>query len=569
VANDNESKKVIICGAGIGGLTAAHELAKRGFDVVVYERNKILGGLARSAYLNDNDHEYPIEYSWRVYGTHYKNLLRLLAEIPLAEDETKTVYDNLVLINRYIFPREDDEAFILPREKGQKRLLKAFTTKDKFQILNKILFCVTMSTDRMDSMDNLKWKDYCADLSDEAKKYLIKIWGPVLGMDPSFMSFPVVARMMKVLLGGFADTASGLYLMNQPTNDGWFDNWEKHLESSGHVTIKKNHEIKNIELRDGKIQSVTVLDKETDETLTDTADYFVCSLPAESIAKIVKENTDLSSVLELSNTIPLAKASRQVQMSVQVFLDQKLIYPTPHKNVLYLPDTPWALIIEPEALAWDATYSTDSKVKSVHSVGACQTDVPGIVHGKPFTACNEQEVEDEVMEQMIRSYQYSGITTQDGKPFNKDNVVLFYIWHSFTFDEQAQRMDTWEPKFSNNANSLKYQPTHNTSISNLLFATGYTKTDRYIYSMEAATEAGLLCANEIIKQSPLKKFQTNVLPFHASPHFFRPLAALDRVLFKLRLPHLSKLLLGSSTLLTFLYVTALTAITILLITKIF
>jgi uncharacterized protein with NAD-binding domain and iron-sulfur cluster len=40
--------RVAILGGGVGGLTAAHELAERGFEVHVYEKNKTCGGKARS-----------------------------------------------------------------------------------------------------------------------------------------------------------------------------------------------------------------------------------------------------------------------------------------------------------------------------------------------------------------------------------------------------------------------------------------------------------------------------------------------------------------------------------------
>ena len=41
-------KKVIIIGGGVAGLSAAHELASRNFDVEVYESTNMLGGKARS-----------------------------------------------------------------------------------------------------------------------------------------------------------------------------------------------------------------------------------------------------------------------------------------------------------------------------------------------------------------------------------------------------------------------------------------------------------------------------------------------------------------------------------------
>lgn len=41
-------KKVAILGGGVAGLSAAHELIERGFDVAVYESKTIPGGKARS-----------------------------------------------------------------------------------------------------------------------------------------------------------------------------------------------------------------------------------------------------------------------------------------------------------------------------------------------------------------------------------------------------------------------------------------------------------------------------------------------------------------------------------------
>ena len=35
------AKKVIIMGGGIAGMTAAHELIERGFDVEIYESNML------------------------------------------------------------------------------------------------------------------------------------------------------------------------------------------------------------------------------------------------------------------------------------------------------------------------------------------------------------------------------------------------------------------------------------------------------------------------------------------------------------------------------------------------
>ncbi len=48
------SKKIVIAGAGIGGLCAALALAKRGFQVAVYEQSLYLGEVGAGLQLSPN-----------------------------------------------------------------------------------------------------------------------------------------------------------------------------------------------------------------------------------------------------------------------------------------------------------------------------------------------------------------------------------------------------------------------------------------------------------------------------------------------------------------------------------
>jgi uncharacterized protein with NAD-binding domain and iron-sulfur cluster len=547
--------KVIICGAGIGGLTVAHELAKKNFDVVVYERNPVVGGLARSRYYVDpaTQHSYPVEYSWRIYGAHYKNMHRLFTEIPLRGEKkpsAKTVFSNLVRVWTYIFPRFDKKEVVVSRGKNVQQLLSGFAPGDRLKILNKVLYCMTMSPERMDSLDNLTWKEFCKDLSPEARKYLVTMWGPVLGMDPTYMSFPVIARMLQVIMGAFIGATGSLFVMNKPTNQGWFDEWTAYLEGTGKVRVKTDHEIMDLKMRDGMINRVAVKDRKSNIVTEEAADYVVCALSVEAIAAIVEKNPELNAQPTLHNTVELAKRCRQVQLSVQVFLDQKLVYPVTGPLVLYLPDTPWAIIIEPQDLIWGQTYSSNKKVKTVLSVGICHTDVPGILFGKSFVKCNEKEIQQEVWAQITKSYKCSSIKTEKGGGIETANVELFYMWDSFTFDQNKKEITVWEPKFSNNAGSLRYQPAHTTEVPNLFFATAYTKTHRYIYSMEAAVEAGTNSANEIVKKNNAltgrDEAATPVHAFSSTLFLLKPLLLLDRFLLKIGLPHISTVTFGST-----------------------
>ncbi|MFF7929381.1 FAD-dependent oxidoreductase, partial [Streptomyces mirabilis] len=44
----SSGKRVAVLGGGVSGLSAAHELAERGYEVTVYEYYDVLGGKARS-----------------------------------------------------------------------------------------------------------------------------------------------------------------------------------------------------------------------------------------------------------------------------------------------------------------------------------------------------------------------------------------------------------------------------------------------------------------------------------------------------------------------------------------
>src|SRR5579862_6391365 len=79
-------KSVIVFGAGIAGLSAAHYLSQRGFSVTVIETLCTSGGLARSERM-PADKGMPSEYSWRGFGPWYHNTFDLMKEIPIVKKD--------------------------------------------------------------------------------------------------------------------------------------------------------------------------------------------------------------------------------------------------------------------------------------------------------------------------------------------------------------------------------------------------------------------------------------------------------------------------------------------------
>jgi 2,4-dienoyl-CoA reductase-like NADH-dependent reductase (Old Yellow Enzyme family)/NADPH-dependent 2,4-dienoyl-CoA reductase/sulfur reductase-like enzyme len=78
IASSNEHKKVLVIGAGPGGLEAARTLAERGHTVTLWEREKDLGGTARVAAL-------PYEPNQRLV----KFLSRTVRELPITIETGK------------------------------------------------------------------------------------------------------------------------------------------------------------------------------------------------------------------------------------------------------------------------------------------------------------------------------------------------------------------------------------------------------------------------------------------------------------------------------------------------
>src|SRR4051794_14380811 len=77
---------VAVLGGGVAGLTAAHELADRGFSVTVYESRDRPGGKARSLPVPDSGTDgradLPAEHGFRFFPGFYRHLPDTMRRIP-------------------------------------------------------------------------------------------------------------------------------------------------------------------------------------------------------------------------------------------------------------------------------------------------------------------------------------------------------------------------------------------------------------------------------------------------------------------------------------------------------
>ena len=98
-----------IVGAGVAGLTTAHELAERGYDVTVYERQAILGGKARSVTVpgsgTDGRGDLPGEHGFRFFPRFYRHVVDTMSRIPYRGNRDG-VAGNLVGASEGLFAQQ-------------------------------------------------------------------------------------------------------------------------------------------------------------------------------------------------------------------------------------------------------------------------------------------------------------------------------------------------------------------------------------------------------------------------------------------------------------------------------
>ena len=92
---------IVIIGAGLAGLTTALELVNNGFNVIIYEKDNIAGGMAKSKRING----IPTEHSWRGYMSFYYNTFDILKKIPynnILEKKLHEVSEDSYLLEKLI-----------------------------------------------------------------------------------------------------------------------------------------------------------------------------------------------------------------------------------------------------------------------------------------------------------------------------------------------------------------------------------------------------------------------------------------------------------------------------------
>jgi uncharacterized protein with NAD-binding domain and iron-sulfur cluster len=539
------SKRVIILGGGIAGLSAAHELIERRFEVEIYESLAIPGGKARSIPLpgtgTDGRRDLPGEHGFRFFPRFYRHVVDTMRRIPygphgcVADNLVDTTRCQLARFGRHAidlparFPRTindvrvvlDDLGRFLGGDLGLSHDELAFFASKIWQILT------SCRERRMNEYEKLAWWAFIG-AQDRSAAYQ-KLLGH--GITRSLVAAKARDASTKTIGDIFVQLlfdivtpgASTDRVLNGPTNDVWINPWMEYLNSRG-VRYHLKSMVRAVTFDGRRIRSATV-DRDG-STARVEGDYFIFAMPVEDIIDVITPEM-IEAEPALAHLFTLDDITEWMN-GIQIYLKEDV--PIAHGHTIYV-DSPWALTSISQAQFWDKVDLSafgDGNVKGIISVDISEWEQKGL-NGKTAKECTSEEIKTEVWEQLKRSLNYGDTLVL------KDEQL-----HRWGLDPDIQRsaagtVNNEEPLLVNLVDTWKLRPEAVTKIPNLFLASDYVRTYTDLATMEAANEAARHAVNGILDAAGSNAPRCSVWQLH-EPEILIPWRELDRIRYSQGLP---------------------------------
>jgi uncharacterized protein with NAD-binding domain and iron-sulfur cluster len=538
-------KDVVVIGGGVAGMSAAQELAERGFTVRVYERNpEYVGGKARSVNVPETNTQFPDKYlpgehGFRFFPGFYRHVTDTMKRIPFRKADGSLnpngCLDNLVSTKRVMVARYEKDPIIadanFPRSLSDLKVIvhdlhgpldTGLTTEEEEFFAERIWQLMTSCRARRDSdYERLSWWNYLeADRFSKAYQTLL-----VAGLTRTLVAAQASSAstktggdiLMQLLYSMMTPSKANDRVLNSPTNDAWLNPWLAYLDKLG-VAYHKGHRATSVNMKDGLVESIEI-EREDGTRTTVQADHFVLATPVERAApllnaKMIKADPTLGDLKTLAKSVSWMNG-------LQFYLNENLSITRGH---IIFSDSEWALTGISQIQFWQDYELTDrfnGKVKGILSV-----DISDWLHSKYKGVLAEdakpEEVKDLVWDQLKRSLNI------DGKTVLSDEMIEhWYLDRDIRWNPPERRDEDIEPLLVNTVNSWALRPEAVTRIPNLFLASDYVRTNTDLATMEGANEAARRAVNGILAadqsdQAPCKVWQLS------EPLYFRPYKWIDK-----------------------------------------
>ncbi len=541
-------RRVAVMGGGMAGLTAAHELAERGFDVTVYEPSA-WGGKARSIPVHGTGRggrrDLPGEHGFRFFPGFYHHVPNTMRRIPFKGG---TVGDNLAnatgakflrgggRADGFIFGIGPDPQQVLTVDGLRRYLMDNLSGSTvpphelAYFVTRLLVFLTSSDARRLGQWEHISWWDYVG-ADRRSKEYQTVLAAgltrSLVAAKETIASTRTIGNMGEAFVYNIMGRGADGHLdrvLDLPTNEAWIDPWMRHLKSLG-VTFVRGQGLERYEVKGGRIRAAWLRSGAGRRTRIET-DWYVNAMPVEQVTKTFTP--------ELLRADPSLRRLRQLfpdwMVGIQYFL-RKPVELTPG-HVTFI-DAPWALTGLTQGQFWeDRTIKRDygnGDVVDILSVDISNWDAPGLVNRKTAKRSRPHEIAQEVLAQ-IRYHD----TARAALP--KDAIHSWFLDPGIKWNPERGRNTNRTPLLINTVGSWEDRPEATTKIPNLFLAGDYVRTDIDLATMEGANESARVASNAILDAFGSRQERAETFRLYDPPEF-KALKQLDARLYAAGLPN--------------------------------
>ena len=307
--NKQQKSRVIVVGAGIGGLTAGALLAKRGYDVTIYDQAIVPGGCASTFKRRGFTFDVGATQvaGLEPGGIHHRIFKELAIEPPVASDcdpacavflpgETEPINvwrdrDKWQQEREKQFPGSEPFWNLLNRLfqaswrfQGRDPVLPPRNLWDVWQLISAVRpdTLITVPFTFMTVADALKLYGLSEDI--RLKTFLdlqLKLYSQV-GTEETALLYAATALAVSQAPQGLFHLQGSMQVLSDRLVAG--------LEKYGGKLLMR-HSVEQIQTATGKVTGVTVRNQKTGEIWQETADEVVANVTAQNLVKLTEDRT--------------------------------------------------------------------------------------------------------------------------------------------------------------------------------------------------------------------------------------------------------------------------------------
>ncbi|GAA0546430.1 hydroxysqualene dehydroxylase [Actinomadura livida] len=522
-------RRVAIFGGGMGGLSAAQELAERGFQVTVYER-KAWGGKNRSIPVPNTGtggrKDLPGEHGFRFFPGFYQNLPDTMSRIPLpgggnvaqnlvAGKEVSAYYNGTKVVlpaAGSIIGTLSPESLLNFLSTGINVLGKVPAWEVGYFLQKMIAFVTSGPKRRFQQWEYMSFSQFvnAQKMSKPYNELLVDMFtGTLVAAKADKAGAHTMGKMAEAWvystlgLGGYKEPDR---LLNAPTNESLIDPWMNYLRSLG-VTFQIDATLEQLTVQDRQIAGARV--RGASGVVDVQADYYVLAVPLERALPLL--NDDVMAVDPSLRS--LRELTTDWMNGIMFYLRQPINLGRGH--VAYAAQ-PWALTSINQGQFWKNTNISrtygNGEVNDILSMCISAWDVPGILYGKPARECTHEQIFNEVKAQLRAAIPWGPIVLNDF------NIHSYFIDPAIT-GNGTPNVANEEPLLINKPGSWNHRPEATTALPNLFLASDYVKADINLATMEGANEAGRKAANGILEASGVNETPAKLFKMYLPNEF--------------------------------------------------